>query len=171
MFRTLLLLTVPFTLLSVAPAVPQTTPPRPAPRSTPPRLEAVAETRLLMEGLAQSNFRGVEKLLRQRGQDADDWTFIRGQALLLAETGNLLMLRPPKNPSQDAWMERATELRTAATRLARAAAAADYEQSRAGVNEVATSCNRCHQAFRVAVKVTPFVEPPERKVKHVAGAH
>ena len=33
------------------------------------------------------------------------------QALLLAETANLLMLRPPKNQGQPVWFERATDLR------------------------------------------------------------
>jgi hypothetical protein len=142
-------------LLTAAPAAPQA----PGP---PPRLEPVAETRLLMEALNLSNFRGLEKQLRQKPADADAWTFARGQALLIAETGNLLLLRPPRNPGQAAWMDRAAELRTTATRLARAAANRDYERSRAGLGEVAHSCNRCHQTFRVAVRVVPFAEPGER---------
>lgn len=143
---------------------PRVTPPPPPARNGTPKLEAVAETRLLMEGLAQSNFRGAEKLLRQKPADVDDWTFIRGQALILAETANLLMLRPPRNPSQDAWMERAADMRSAATRLARAAADSDFERSRAAMTELGASCNRCHQAFRIPVKVAPFAEPGERKV-------
>src|SRR5882724_1944572 len=80
--------------------LPQTqTQPRSQPQPTRPvpRLEAVAETRLLMEGLANSNFRGVERLLKEKPASNEAWTFARGQALLLAETGNLLLLRPPRN--------------------------------------------------------------------------
>lgn len=166
--RSLFLLAIAFTLLTVSSAVPQSpsrsTPPPPPARGTTPKLEAVAETKLLMEGLAQSNFRGAERLLRQKPDDVETWAFLRGQALLLGETANLLMLRPPRNPSQEAWLERAVDMRSAATRLARAAANSDYEGSRAGMIELATSCNRCHQAFRVPVKVAPFAEPAERKV-------
>src|SRR6266542_4317428 len=72
-----------------------------------PRLEAVAETKLLMDGLAMANFRGLGRTLKERAPTAEQWAFARGQALLLAETANLLMLRPPKNAGQDAWMERA----------------------------------------------------------------
>jgi hypothetical protein len=139
-------------LLLAAPAAPQT-PSRPA---AGPRLEPVAETRLLMEGLAQANFRGLEKVLRQKPEDPETWTFARGKALLIAETGNLLLLRPPRNQGQGAWLERAADLRTAATRLARAAGNRDYERSRVFFAELGQSCNRCHETFRVQVRVVPF---------------
>src|SRR5437660_10953444 len=67
----------------------------PAAQKFVPRFEAVAETRLLMEGLAHANYQGIERLLRQKPADDETWMFARGQALLIAETGNLLLLRPP----------------------------------------------------------------------------
>jgi hypothetical protein len=122
-----------------------------------PRLEPVAETRFLMEGLADPNLRGLGKLLAERPKEAEAWGFARGQALLLAETGNLLMIRPPKNrDAQDAWMGHAGALREAASTLARTAAAKDYVNARAGLAGVANACNRCHQAFRVPTRVNPF---------------
>jgi cytochrome c556 len=120
-----------------------------------PKQEAVAETRLLMEGLNQANYRGLERLLRDKPGDVEAWTFARGQALLIAETGNLLMLRPPKR-GQDAWMDYAAELREAASTLARSAAKRDYERSRNAFRDLAGTCNRCHQAFRVNVRLDPF---------------
>src|SRR5581483_8687125 len=80
-----------------------------------PKLEAIAETRLLMEGLAQANFKGLERLLAQKPSDAQSWTFARGQALLIAETANLLMLRPPRNQGEPVWFERAMDLRKQAS--------------------------------------------------------
>lgn len=130
------------------------------------RLEPVAETKLLMEGIIDPNFRGLERRLRQKPPDVDTWTIVRGQALLVAESGNLLMMRPPRNAGQDAWMARATDLRSAATRLARAAAGKDFEACRTGVGDVANACNRCHQTFRVPMRIVPFAQqPPERKVQ------
>ncbi len=126
-----------------------------------PRPEAVAETRLLMDGLAQANFRGLERLLKQQPQDAEAWVFARGQALLIAETGNLLMLRPPHNQGQSAWYERSADLRATATRLALAAAGRDYQRCRTGLTELANSCNRCHQTFRIRHVVRPFTEPAD----------
>ena len=79
-----------------------------------------------MEGMVDPNFRGLERRLGQKPADVETWTIIRGQALLVGESGNLLMMRPPRNSGQDVWMARATDLRTAATRLARAAAARGF---------------------------------------------
>jgi hypothetical protein len=117
-----------------------------------------------MDGLAASNFRGLEGHLKNKPADAETWTFVRGQALLIAETGNLLMLRPPRNQGQETWMVRAAELRALATRLARDAAARDYQRCRNDLKDIATGCNACHQAFRVPTRVVPFAEPPNRTV-------
>lgn len=127
-----------------------------------PRLEAVAETKLIMDGLAHANFRGLERQLNQKTLENQHWTFARGQALLIAETANLMMLRPPKSPQgQDSWFARAMELRGQAAQLAQSISKKDLEGSRAGLQNVAASCNRCHQTFRVAVQISPFeVEPP-----------
>ncbi len=123
------------------------------------RLEPVAETKLLMEGIADPNARGLARLLADKPREAEAWVFVRGQSLLLAELGNLLLLRPPKTrAAEDAWMAHAAELRGYATTLARAAAAKDYLAARSALADVANTCNRCHQTFRVAIRVDPFAE-------------
>jgi hypothetical protein len=136
-----------------------------APEATPqgggkvqPKLEPVAETRLLMEGLAHPNFRGLERLLAEQPADVQTWTFARGQALLIAETGNLLLMRPPKSQGQPVWFERATDMRASALDLARTVANQDYAKSKASLVSLAGSCNRCHQAFRVKVEITAFAD-------------
>lgn len=122
-----------------------------------PKLEPVAETKLLMEGLADPNTRALGKLFAAKPKDAEGWAFARGQALLLAEVGNLLMMRPPKTKAgEESWMTHAGELRESAAALARAAAAKEYLQARTALAGVANACNRCHQSFRVGVRVDPF---------------
>jgi hypothetical protein len=75
---------------------------------------------------------------------------------LIAETGNLLMLRPPRTAEgQDAWFRAATDLRDAAGSLARSVGSQDYARSRAGLADVANSCNRCHQTFRITTRIVP----------------
>jgi cytochrome c556 len=119
----------------------------------------VADTKLLMRGLAEPNLTGLGKLLKDRPKDAEAWAFARGQALLLAEAGNLLMMRPPKTKAgEESWLTHAGELRESATALAKAAAAKDYLQARTALAGVANACNRCHQTFRVGLRVDPFAE-------------
>jgi hypothetical protein len=137
--------------------------PAPAPRPA-PRLEPVAETRLLMEGLNQPNFKGLEKILKEKPAEDEAWVFARGQALLIAETGNLLLLRPPKNSGEDVWMQHASALRDSASKLARNIAKHDYEASKSGLTDMANTCNSCHKTFRASVRITPFAEPGERAV-------
>ena len=124
-----------------------------------PKFEVIAETRLLMDGLNQANYRGLAKLLKQKPTDGATWTFIRGQASLIAETGNLLLLRPPRSGGADAWNQDAMDLRTAAASLARKAGNRDYEASVAGLRKVASVCNRCHATFRVATRIGPDAGP------------
>ena len=124
--------------------------------------ERVKMHQLLMEGLAHSNYRSVSRLLKAKPTDVDTWVFARGQAILIAETGNLLLLRPPKNTGRDTWMRLASEMRTQATALARSTGGRDYARSKAALTNLTTSCNRCHQTFRVAAKVAPDPAPGER---------
>ncbi|VTT99901.1 hypothetical protein : Uncharacterized protein OS=Blastopirellula marina DSM 3645 GN=DSM3645_10037 PE=4 SV=1: Cytochrom_C_2 [Gemmataceae bacterium] len=123
-----------------------------------PTPEPVAETKLLMNGLAAANLRGLGRTLRDKPTEAEAWAFARGQALLIAESGNLLMLRPPKTNGRDDWLGYSGDLRDAGDKLARAAAAKDYAKARAGLAALANVCNRCHQTFQVATRVDPFAE-------------
>jgi Cytochrome C' len=66
------------------------------------------------------------------------------------------MIRPPKNSGETAWMDYSRELRDAATLLAKNTAARDYEGSRNALGDLAVTCNRCHQTFRVPARIVPF---------------
>ena len=126
--------------------------PKPLP-SLPPKLEAVAETKLLMEGIALPNLEGVNKILKEK-PDLAGWQFARGQSLLIAENGNLLMLRPPKSKTgQEVWMTRSSEMREMATLLARSIADKDLEKSRTNLAALTRTCNKCHENFRVDAKI------------------
>lgn len=126
-----------------------------------PKLEPVAETKLIMEGLVHPNFKGLEKHLRQKPNDDQAWVFARGQAILLAETGNLMMLRPPKSAqAQQVWFDMATEFRTQSRALAALIATKDYDRSKSGLTALSTHCNRCHQTFKIPVEISPWDDPP-----------
>ena len=44
--------------------------------------------------------------------------------------------------------------------LAQSLAQKDYQRSRAALENVAASCTRCHQTFRVPVKIKAFESVP-----------
>ena len=117
-----------------------------------------------MEGVAHANYQGIERNLKQKPADDATWTFMRGQALLVAESGNLLMIRPPKSDGQTVWMQRASDMRDAATTLAKHAANRDYERSKAALGDVTNTCNRCHQTFRVPVQIGAPPQPEKGAV-------
>jgi hypothetical protein len=128
--------------------------PSPAPT---PRLEAVADVKMLMAGLCQPNFRGLGQRLGEKPADDATWAIARGQALLIAETGNLLMMRPPKGKSAvEAWMATAMEMRAEGAKLAKAAEGKDYAAAAAGVAALANACNRCHEQTGETSRVVPF---------------
>lgn len=142
--------------------------PKTQPKSAPPGalpFRVVAETRLLMEALTLPNFDGLETLLKEKPSDAETWGFARGQALLIAETANLLLLRPPRNEGRDVWITRAVELRTAATTLARDASNRDYPSSQASLRSLANACNRCHQSFQVDFRAGAAGRPAPKAPK------
>lgn len=127
-----------------------------------PKFEAVAETRLLMEGLTHANYRSLNRLLRTPPTEVETWKFARGQAILIAESGNLLLLRPPRNSGRDTWMKLAMDMRDRASTLARHVGNRDHARAKQAMVYLTASCNRCHQTFRVPVKVAPEAEPGER---------
>jgi hypothetical protein len=120
-----------------------------------PGLVPVAETRVLMLGINLPNFNSLNRRLAQQPQGDESWNIIQGQALLIAENGNLLMLRPPSG-KEEAWLDRAADLRTVAARLARSAGEHDVARSRDDLVKLANTCNRCHKTFGVNVTITAF---------------
>lgn len=129
---------------------------QPRPTQPPPRLVPVAETRLLMEGLTKPNFDGLARALQKEPADAETWAVVRGQSLLVAEAANLLLIRPPKTrDAQQVWVPRVLALREIGVKLAEAAAAKDHATAKAELTSLATACNRCHESFRVPVRIDP----------------
>ena len=132
-----------------------------APAPFTPRFEAVAETRLLMEGMVNANYRSVGKLLKNKPADRETWVFVRGQAILIAESGNLLLLRPPRGAGRDPWMKAAMDMRSRAVVLATAAAAKDHAKRLQALADLKASCVHCHTTFRVGIKLDPEKVPGE----------
>ncbi len=124
-----------------------------------PKIFPIAETKIIMEGMTANNYQSMEKILQKKPEDAEAWSFARGQALLIAESGNLLLLRPPKSDGVVDWNRTSLELRENAAVLAKSLADHDYMKSREQFIALAQTCNKCHHKFRIETRVTPFADP------------
>jgi hypothetical protein len=168
--RFLFLLMTTATLLAVGPARPQAgddakrlqqSPLLPSPEAKlqvqQPRLVPLAETRVLMDGINWPNFIALEQGLKRPPRDDHSWLALRDHALLIAENGNLLLLRSPGKKSE-AWTDRAVALRTVAARLADAAAERNAGRSRQVLLELARTCDRCHDTFQTGVQIVRWTQ-------------
>lgn len=130
---------------------------------------AIARTSLLMDAINLPGFRWLDHTLRTRPTDDRTWRQIRDHAQLIAENGNLLLLRPPKGKRAGTWLDRATALRLQAVDLSDAADKHHYADTRKALVALAGACTRCHKEFHVAVEVTAFGVQPVRPTNVTIG--
>ena len=121
---------------------------------------AIARVKLLMDAINGPGFVQFDQVLRGQPTAAQTWQGISDRAVLMAECGNLLLLRPPRGKQAGTWLDRATELRKDAVELGNAADQHDYAAARKAVVALADSCMHCHQTFHVPVRVSAFAPQP-----------
>jgi hypothetical protein len=80
--------------------------------------------------------------------DDKGWETVRGQAIALAETGNLLMLGS-RAKDHAAWMKFSRALVDAADAAAKAAAAKNADQLSSASDALYETCAGCHKAYMV----------------------
>ena len=110
-----------------------------------------------MEGLTKPNFDGLARTFKQKPADAEAWAFARGQALLVAESANLLLIRPPR--TRQAQDDLGAPGRRAAGGGGRSWPGRPGPRTTwrrgPGWPNLANACNRCHESFRVPVRISP----------------
>ena len=76
-----------------------------------------------------------------------EWTALEGQALMLAESANLLMM-PGRARDQKQWMADATLMLDAGAAALKAAKARNVEGISALNEQLLESCTSCHKHYR-----------------------
>jgi hypothetical protein len=76
-----------------------------------------------------------------------EWTSLEGQALMLAETANLLML-PGRARDQQQWMADATLMLDAGAAAVKAAKTKNVDAISALSDQLLESCTSCHKHYR-----------------------
>ncbi len=76
-----------------------------------------------------------------------EWIALQNQALMLAESGNLLMM-PGRARDQDNWIKDAKLMVDAGSAAFKAARAKDMDGVRAVNDQLYASCVTCHEQYR-----------------------
>jgi hypothetical protein len=84
---------------------------------------------------------------REPPKNEHEWNILQGQALVVAETGNLLML-PSRARDQDKWMADAKLLVDVGAAAYKAAKAKNMDAIVALNEQLNTACVTCHQDYR-----------------------
>ena len=131
------LLSVLFTLLGVLPLI--------ADDGAGVALPVEEDMHEFMEYVFQPTYQRLKRSMADLSADQANWKAIKSDALILAESANLLIGRATEG--ETLWQKHATETRQAGATLYLAAKAKDVEQSRAGYVSMLSRCNACHQDF------------------------
>jgi hypothetical protein len=113
----------------------------------PARLQPVDEsTHEFMEYFFQPTYKRLKAAMAKAPAGGAGWKTVKADSLVLAEGGNLLLMRTPPKGGAD-WNKRAIEVRTRGGQLYRAAKKRDHKSAQTHYRAMLTSCNACHKAF------------------------
>ena len=99
-----------------------------------------------MEYVFQPTYNRLKPLMASPPAANQGWRAIKSDALILAEGGNLLLLRKPPE-GQTAWGELSVAVRDAGGQLYRAARKRNFSECRRAYEQMLISCNSCHKRF------------------------
>ncbi len=99
-----------------------------------------------MEYVFQPTFKRLKPVMATEPVNNQDWKTIKADSLILAEGGNLLLIRQPEADSA-AWVNHSIQVRDFGGQLYRAAKAKDFKAARKSYESMIMNCNACHKQF------------------------
>ena len=99
-----------------------------------------------MEGAFLFPYRRLKEQMATEPTALPAWKAIRSDALILAEGGNLLLIRTPKEDVAD-WNRYSIESRDAGQAMIKAAKKKDFEKTTEHYKQMLVHCNACHDQF------------------------
>lgn len=99
-----------------------------------------------MEYMNQPHYLQLKQELASEPANGKAWVKVKSAALVLAEGGNLLMLRKPEENAAE-WVRYSKDVRDDGSKLYRAGLAKDYKQARMHYEAMLKDCNACHDQF------------------------
>lgn len=117
------------------------------PASDAPQPEPVeSDMHEFMEYQFQPVYLRLKASLAQAPENRAGWKGVKSDSLILAEGGNLLLLRKPEADVAE-WDRYSVETRQHGGELYKAAKASDYANARKHYEAMLVSCNACHTKF------------------------
>ena len=99
-----------------------------------------------MEYMFEPSYKRLKETLAAEELDNKSFKTVKADGLSLAEGGNLLLMRVPKEDGA-AWREHAVLVREAGAALYKSGKAKDAEASRKNFAGLLLKCNACHDQF------------------------
>ena len=125
-----------------------------------PPFKPVADTKLLMQSVVDPSadviWDSVKTIITAAGTEEirprseAEWTAVRNSAVMLAESGNLMMI-PARAKDGGEWMTRAQELIAAGEAAMRAAEAKNADRLFTVGGDIYDACSHCHQKYMEAI--------------------
>lgn len=99
-----------------------------------------------MEYINQPTYKRLKAAMQAEPTDNQGWLELKSGSLILAETGNLIMLRGPQEERGE-WTEYAKSVRQEASQMYRAAHDKDFTKATDSYHKMLNACNSCHKQF------------------------
>ncbi len=99
-----------------------------------------------MEYVFQPTYLRLKQSMAAAPADNKGWKAIKSDALILAESCNLLYGRKPEEHGED-WVGHATASKEQGAKLYGAAKAKDFEAATSAYKAMLNNCNACHKQF------------------------
>jgi len=112
-----------------------------------PPFMPVATVSEIMDAITLPYSDALVYIQRDPPKNDRDWEMLQMQALMLAESGNLLMMKN-RARNQGEWMKDARALVDAGMAAVKATRAKDMQAVLALNERIVSSCINCHQKFR-----------------------
>lgn len=88
---------------------------------------------------------------QRRPKNDEEWARVKNAALIVAESGNLLMM-VPRAKDGDLWMKRSQELINQGIAAMKAAQAKNVDELFTVGGDLYEACSHCHQEYMDAIK-------------------
>jgi hypothetical protein len=133
--------------LAAVMTIPATAAQAPAEADATPVLRPAATMSELMSDVIYPTSDAVLYITTRTPQSEEEWNVLQMKALMLAESGNLLML-PGRARQGEGWMREAKAMYDAGAAAYRAAKARDVEALAALNDPLYRACVNCHREYR-----------------------